>query len=60
MAKHGAANQAAKEVASEIGAAGNAAVCPCGLPNKAGRVGLRDEGADPDQDHAGDYVCEVR
>src|SRR6516225_7811168 len=39
LAKHGAANQAAEEIASEIGAAGYPAVCPCCLPDKAGRAG---------------------
>src|SRR6516162_2556476 len=60
LTKHGAANQPAEEVASEIGAAGNPSVCPCRLPDKAGRAGLCEEGADTDQDHAGDDVCKVR
>ena len=60
LAKHGAADQTAEKIASEIGAAGNPAVCPGRLPDKGGGASLRKEGADPDQYHAGEHIRKVR
>ena len=59
LAKHGAADQTAEKIASEVGAAGNPAVGPCRLPDKAGGAGLCKEGADPDQHHPGEHVRKV-
>src|SRR6516162_5508741 len=60
LAKHGAPDHAAKEIASEIGAAGNPAVCPCRLPDEASSAGLRKKGPDPDQHHPGEHIRKVR
>src|SRR5262245_45275386 len=60
LAERGASDEAAEEIAGEIGSAGDAAIVLRGLPDKAGGTGLRKEGADADQHHAGQHLDEMR